>query len=185
MPEERHYIRQENLRAAIGTMSQTDFAKYLSERMPLEKPMTKTFLSQLLQDLHRLDNGPVDGVRTVGDELARKIEKALRMKPGWLDSRHSEIEEETAEQSLEARLHKQGNDINALLYALGALVAVVSVKRQGEGELISQLLEKVADPKYIQYEGSVTAILDVVDTVTKAVKVGTSSPGRAKNRSAK
>lgn len=185
MPQPRHVIRQENLRRSMGKMTQTEFAKYLSERLPIDRPMSKAYLGQLLQDLNRLDSGEKQGVRAIGDEKARDIEKALGKPHGWMDERHDEGLYDL-DQPLENKVRDQAGDISALAYAVGALVTVVSKRRPDEGAMIARLLKDHVDPKHTQKGGVLDAVFEAIEAAkaghVDSSAAGPANPGRAHRR---
>lgn len=167
MPQLRHVIRQENLRRLMGAKSQREFAAFLSQRLPADRPMSPAYLGQLLQDLTRLESGNKQGVRAIGDEKARDIERAMDKPEGWMDVRHDEGELEP-EKPLDLRVRDQAGDINALAYAVGALISVVAKKRPDEGEAIAELLKSQVDPKYLSEGGLLEAVLEAIDSAKQS-----------------
>lgn len=116
------------------------------------------------------------GHRPVPPEKAAKLAELVGSEPNLISARYAELQtnesgnvvpiRRTAEGADERRhdlvIARLENDVDSLRYALGALVAVMTVHRPAEGAAVAKAIRKHVPTKFVR-QGYVAELLAVLD----------------------
>lgn len=116
------------------------------------------------------------GHRPVPPEKAVKLAELVGIEPGRISARYAEFRANDAgnvvplrqsNEHADDRRHdlviaRLENDIDSLRYALGALVAVMTVHRPAEGAAVAKAIRKSVPSKFVK-QGYVSELLAVLD----------------------
>jgi hypothetical protein len=123
--------------------------------------------------------------RNVSDANARKIERGLRLDPGWIDSDSPLPDMSRGDDLLDQAGPTKGflqsradNDMDAMRYALGAICAVIATKRPAEGDAIARALRR-APQKFLAKEGSVHELIQALEAASRQAKARKRAPASA------